>query len=113
VGSTTARVIGPSGAETDSRAVWIRGAADSLLLTLRHSGFVGSLSLGAPGEVRAGIMRSHPTAAALERRSEAAPQPQSEPARQPRNAGARRTTDAIEAAPAVPVVARRSACPTR
>jgi hypothetical protein len=114
----------------DSRAVRAGGAADSLLLTLRRSGYEGTLALGAPGEARAGVMRSHPTAAGIEqaidsegpspaltrRRATSTrrlPAPASPaPRADSRNAQGRPSPEALAAAPAVPIVARRVACPT-
>jgi hypothetical protein len=118
-----ARILGPTGAATDSRAVRAGGTSDSLLLSLRRSGYEGTLALGTPGEARAGVMRSHPTAAGVEqaidsaasaerrvgarRRLPASPAPRAEN----RNAAGPPAADALAAAPAVPIVARRMACP--
>jgi hypothetical protein len=96
-GATTASVLTSAGVETGSRATLGRAGGDSLLFRLRRAGYHGTLALGAPGEVRAGVMRSAPSAApaaAAARGAVAAPAPA-----------------AISAQPAVPVVARKVACP--
>ncbi|MFL5580072.1 MAG: zf-HC2 domain-containing protein [Gemmatimonadaceae bacterium] len=115
-------VLTVAGQATGSQATVTRAGDDSLLLRLRRIGYEGTLALGAPGEARAGVMRSRPletqlgqvvtTATAAEepttarRRAPAAKQaPQ--PAQAPAAAEAR---SAATAAPAVPVVARRIAC---
>lgn len=88
------RVLTADGVDTETRATWTRGGADSVLLRLRRIGFQGTLALGAPGDVRAGVMRSAPISVAP---------------------GQVVTTAAgtVNAAPAVPVVARRTVCPSR
>lgn len=79
------RVLTADGVDTETRATWTRAGADSLLLRLRRIGFQGTLALGAPGEVRGGVMRSAPIAA----------------------------RSGQSATPAVPIVARRMVCPSR
>jgi hypothetical protein len=116
-----ARVSAADGSSSD-RASWTRTGDDSLTFQLRRSGYVGSLTLGAAGDVRAGVMRSAPAALPLsesavaggattqdaEKRSAArrrpaqkaiSPAPAAAPV-PPENAGA----------PAIAVVARRVAC---
>lgn len=61
-----ARVLTAAGAETGTGAVWKRAPNDSLLFTLRRIGFSGSLVLGEPGPVRAGVMRSSQSMMRLE-----------------------------------------------
>ena len=60
----SARVLTPTGQESEARAVFERRGGDSLLFTLRRIGYTGTLAVGVPGEVRAGVMRSAPTGAA-------------------------------------------------
>jgi len=55
---TTARVLTPSGADTEMRAARTPGRTDSLVLRLRRIGYEGSLALDAIGEARGGSMRS-------------------------------------------------------
>ena len=113
-----ARILTPEGAETDSRAMFERTGDDSLVFTLRRIGYTGTLSLGAPGEVRAGVMRSSQTHSALQtmvvpsaetktqksaaRRRVVAPEARVAPVER---------QEAASSAPAVPVVARRIVCP--
>ncbi|MDQ6635428.1 MAG: zf-HC2 domain-containing protein [Gemmatimonadota bacterium] len=54
-----ARVIAADGSSSD-RASWTRTGDDSLTFQLRRVGFTGTLTLGAAGDVRAGVMRSAP-----------------------------------------------------
>ena len=76
-----ARVLTADGVDTGTGATWSRGAADSVVLQLRRPGLQGTLELGAPGDVRAGVMRSAPLPAT--------------------------------AAPAVPIVATKTICPSQ
>jgi hypothetical protein len=126
--SPLARVITPEGASTDTYATWQRGNSDSLQFALRRLGYTGTLVLGEPGDVRAGVMRSSTAFTRLEevvttgvetaeraglRRSDSARSPvRSAPREQPRVA-APSAQNAASSAPAVPVVARRIACPVR
>ena len=123
VAAGRARVLDAAGQSTSTTAVATRTADDSLLLRLRHIGYEGTLTLGAAGDARAGVMRSRPTEARLEamvvtgaaadspaERSRAqraaranAPAAKAAPSTTELNAG-------LGAAPAVPVVARKSAC---
>jgi hypothetical protein len=111
-----------AGQATGSQATVTRAGEDSLLLRLRRIGYEGTLALGAPGDERAGVMRSRPLQTQLEQRVTAAPS--DEPAARPRaRAQARKATpqaqaaapaevaSAVTAAPAVPVVASRIGCP--
>jgi hypothetical protein len=110
-------VLTVAGQATGSQAVVTRTGADSLLLRLRRIGFEGTLALGAPGDARAGVMRSRPLQTQLEQlvvtgaseanvaRRRAAPAPAAKTAPSAAEAEAR------TAAPAVPVVARRVRCP--
>jgi len=113
----TARVLTADGRESDVRAVFERRDGDSLLFTMRRIGYTGTLAVGEPGEVRAGVMRSAPAATMLEatvvtaapapeaRRAMRAKSSAAAPARDSSAASAERT-----AAPAVPVVVRRVEC---
>lgn len=113
----TARVLTADGKESDVRAVFERRAGDSLLFTMRRLGYTGTLAVGEPGDVRAGVMRSARTALALEQAVVTA-LPAAEPRRAMRakaSAAAPRadsSTTATErtAAPAVPVVVRKVDC---
>ena len=113
-----ARILTPEGAETDSRAMFERTGDDSLVFTLRRIGYNGTLSLGAPGEVRAGVMRSSQTHSALQAMvvTSAETKPQKSVAKRRVVAPEARVTpverqEAASSAPAVPVVARRIVCP--
>jgi hypothetical protein len=121
---TTGRSARVSAADrsSDSRAVVTRGGDDSLTFQLRRIGYTGTLTLGAAGDVRPGVMRSAPLMTQLSqvvatsaepqdtgksvtrRRARAAPNTVRESAPSaavpPENA----------AAPAIAVVARRVAC---
>ena len=55
---TLARVLTPTGGETETRAVATRVSADSLVLRLRRIGYDGTLALIGNGDARAGVMRS-------------------------------------------------------
>jgi hypothetical protein len=128
-GSTRrAPVMTVAGQPTETLADVTRAGDDSLLFRLLRIGYEGTLSLGAAGDARAGVMRSRqsnlqlsevvttaaPTSAdASERR--AAPSGRAKaavraPAPAPAAAAAEERS-AETAAPAVPVVARRVACP--
>jgi hypothetical protein len=78
---SSARVLTPAGQDAEARAVFQRRGGDSLLFTLRRIGYTGTLAVGAPGEVRTGVMRSTPA-----------------------------TTLEQAASPAVPVVVRKVGC---
>jgi hypothetical protein len=120
-----AAVFTVAGQATGSQASVTRAGDDSLLLRLRRLGFEGSLALGAPGDVRAGVMRSRPAELRLEEtvvtatgaeeprdqrgRARAAKRvPQAAPPPPP----VAEVRSAVTAAPAVPVVARRIGCPS-
>jgi hypothetical protein len=115
------RVMTVAGQPTEVLADVTRGGDDSLLFRLRRIGYEGTLALGAPGDARAGVMRSRASAAQLseavvtaaadarERRAVAGGRPKSAaPVPAPPTA---EEQSAMTAAPAVPVVARRVACP--
>jgi hypothetical protein len=124
-----ARVLTADGVDTGTGATWSRGSADSVFLRLRRVGFQGTLALGLPGDVRAGVMRSAPLQLALSEVVTTAAGTAAEPARtRARTRAAAPTTnapagtaaapaapatDAASAAPAVPIVARRTTCPSR
>jgi hypothetical protein len=55
---TTARILTPTGGETEARASWARTGPDSLVLRLRRIGYNGSLALSAIGDAKSGVMRS-------------------------------------------------------
>ena len=56
----TARVLTADGKPSNVRAVFERRGGDSLLFTMRRIGYTGTLAMGEPGAVRAGVMRSAP-----------------------------------------------------
>jgi hypothetical protein len=112
---SAARVLTPAGQDAEARAVFERRSGDSLVFTLRRIGYTGTLAVGAPGEVRAGVMRSAPSATLLESTVVTAAPGASErralrkpSAAQPRADSA--TTAPEHAAPAVPVVVRKVEC---
>lgn len=112
----TARVLTGDGKESDVRAVFEHRAGDSLLFTMRRIGYTGTLAVGEPGDVRAGVMRSAPSALALDQVVVTAA-PTAEPRRAMRakaSAAASRedSTAAAQrrATPAVPVVVRKVPC---
>lgn len=108
----SARVLTPAGQDDGARAVFERRGDDSLLFTLRRIGYTGTLAVGAPGDVRAGVMRSAPAAMQLEANVvTAAPTVGGErrALRKPESA-AKPSADAAPASPAVPVVVRRVEC---
>lgn len=116
----TARVLTADGKESDVRAVFERRDGDSLLFTMRRIGYTGSIAMGAPGDVRAGVMRSAPSASALSevvvtaapttepRRAMRAKSSTATPREDSAASAAQRT-----AAPAVPVVVRKVGCGQR
>jgi anti-sigma factor RsiW len=114
--SSAARVLTPAGKDAEARAVFERRGGDSLLFTLRRIGYTGTLAVGAPGEVRAGVMRSTPSATLLESTIvTAAPIAGERRAlRKPSAAQARADSAAApperDASPAVPVVVRKVGC---
>ncbi len=125
-GSDRTRVYTASGARSETQALVVRGSSDSLLFTLRRQGYDGTLALGSPGEVRAGVMRSRPTSVALaDSGVETAAVRVDKPATGARTAvpqrkrvpssntaaAAAETRSAMRAAPAIPVVATRVRCP--
>jgi hypothetical protein len=113
-------VLTVAGQATGSQAMVTRAGADSLLLRLRRIGYEGTLALGAPGDARAGVMRSRPLETQLEQVVTTAV-PAEEPSTARRRAAAAKripqaaptaeARSAVTAAPAVPVVARRISCP--
>jgi hypothetical protein len=114
--SSTARVLTPAGQDAEARAVFQRRSGDSLLFTLRRIGYTGTLAVGTPGEVRAGVMRSAPAAMRLESAVVTAA-PNSDERRALRKpSAAQRRADSVataperDAAPAVPVVVRKVGC---
>lgn len=115
--TTSARVLTPAGQNTEAQATFERRGSDSLLFTLRRIGFTGTLAVGAPGDVRAGVMRSAPASMQLESVVVTAAPTPAEQRRALRTPTAARTrADSApkaperEAAPAVPVVVRRVEC---
>ena len=120
-------VLTVAGQATGSQALVTRAGEDSLLLRLRRIGYEGTLALGAPGEARAGVMRSRPAQAELSQvvvsaaaADEPAPQRRrAAPAKAaPRAAATKDVSAAVaeersaaSAAPAIPVVAHRISCP--
>jgi hypothetical protein len=116
-------VLTVAGQATGSQAVVTRAGDDSLVLRLRRIGYEGTLALGAPGDARAGVMRSRPAESRLEQMVVTAT-PADEPSSARRRApvakqapqaaqapAAAEARSAATAAPAVPVVARRISCP--
>ena len=119
--SSAARVLTPAGQDAEARAVVERRGGDSLLFTLRRIGYAGTLAVGAPGEVRAGVMRSSPSATLLESTVVTAAPSAGErralrkpSAAQTRAARTRADSAASaperDASPAVPVVVRKVGC---
>ncbi|HEX5970468.1 MAG TPA: zf-HC2 domain-containing protein, partial [Gemmatimonadaceae bacterium] len=114
--SGAARVLTPAGQDADARAVVERRAGDSLLFTLRRIGYTGTLVVGAPGEVRAGVMRSAPSATLLESTVVTAVPSASERRTLRKSSAAQSRTDSAatsaehDARPAVPVVVRKVGC---
>jgi len=114
--SSAARVLTPAGQDAEARAVFQRRSGDSLLFTLRRIGYTGTLAVGTPGEVRAGVMRSAPSAMLLESTVVTAAPGASErrALRKPSAAQARADSAAApperDASPAVPVVVRKVGC---
>jgi len=113
----SARVLAADGTESDVRAVFERRDGDSLLFTMRRIGYTGTLAVGEPGEVRAGVMRSAPAATMLEATVvTAAPAPEARRAMRAKSSAAAPAKDSSAAtaertaAPAVPVVVRRVEC---
>ena len=114
---SSARVLTPAGQDAGAAALVQRRDGDSLLFTLRRIGYTGTLAVGAPGDVRAGVMRSAPSAMQLEATVvTAAPSAGERRAlRKPSAAQARAdsapaTTPERDASPAVPVVVRKVGC---
>jgi hypothetical protein len=127
-GGRAARVLTPAGQPTEANASVTRAGADSLLLRLRRMGYEGTLALGAPGDARAGVMRSRQSQLQLgsvvttgvEPRADAPAARRARPERTPVSKSVPVPTDSamasaletgLSAAPAVPVVARRISCP--
>jgi anti-sigma factor RsiW len=113
----SARVVTADGRDTDVRARFERRGEDSLLFTLQRIGYSGTLAIGAPGEIRAGVMRSAPVSMALGEvvvTSEPSAAEQRRALRKPSAAAAARADSAAaparDATPAVPVVLRKVAC---
>lgn len=113
--SNAARLVMTTGQESEAHAVFERRGDDSLLFTLRRIGYTGTLAVGVPGEVRAGVMRSSPATMHLESVVVTAAPTAGESRRALRKSSAARADSAPpapdrEAAPAVPVVVRRVEC---
>jgi hypothetical protein len=127
-----ARVLTADGVDTGTGATWTRSGADSILVRLRRLGFQGTLALGTPGDVRSGVMRSAPLALALGEVVTTAAGTESAPPTMARRRARTRVdqpaastsankapgspavaADAVNAAPAVPIIARQTACPSR
>lgn len=115
--NATVRVLSPAGQDAEAQAVLERRGNDSLFFTLRRIGYTGTLAVGAPGEVRAGVMRSAPTALQLESVVVTGASPATEQRRalrKPSAAQSRADSAAAsanrDAAPAVPVVVRKVDC---
>lgn len=114
--SAGARILTATGQDSEAHAVFEHRGGDSLLFSLRRLGYTGTLAVGVPGEVRAGVMRSAPTSLQLESVVATAAPRASEPKRALRaqSAGARSDSASVaadrEAAPAVPVVVRKVEC---
>ena len=113
----SARVLTADGRESDVRAVFERRGGDSLLFIMRRIGYTGSLAVGEPGDVRAGVMRSAPAALALAQTVvTAAPAAEPRRALRPKAGAAASREDSAAAAaqqrgaPAVPVVVRKVEC---
>ncbi len=113
----SAHVVSGDGHDTEVRARLERRADDSLVFTLQRVGYSGSLAVGAPSDVRAGVMRSSPTAMALGQVVVTAAPNAAEQRRALRKSSAAEAAradsaaaPAHDAAPAVPVVLRKVKC---
>ena len=117
----TARVLTADGKPSNVSAVFEHRGGDSLLFTMRRIGYTGTLAMGEPGAVRAGVMRSAPAELSLEQTVVTA-MPRPAPAPEARNAlrakagaAAPREDSAAASAqrraiPAVPVVVSKVEC---
>jgi hypothetical protein len=121
-----ARVLTVAGQDVGAFATVTRAGADSLVFQLHRIGYEGTLALGAPGDARAGVMRSRPSELQLgavvttatdaasdepaERRARAQVRKAVPQAAAPSAAARADAQSAAAAAPAVPVVARRIGC---
>jgi hypothetical protein len=124
---TNARVLTPSGGETEARAYLQYNGADSALFRLRRIGYSGNMTLAATGATRAGTIRSTASTARLSEvvvtsadanASQATKRAAAPPAAAPTrvNPAAPAATpaapsDELAAAPAVRVTARQISCP--
>jgi hypothetical protein len=114
----SARVLTADGHDADVRARFERRGDDSLLFTMQRIGYSGTLTVGAPGEVRAGVMRSAPAMMTLGQvvvTAEPGAVEQRRALRKPSTAAPARPDSAPaaperDAAPAVPVVVRKVGC---
>jgi hypothetical protein len=116
-----ARVSAADGSSS-GQASWTRTGDDSLTFRLRRIGYTGTLTLGAAGDVRPGVMRSAPMTTQLsETVVTGAPTAQDADKRAPArrraapsmvrpNAPAAAAPPENAGAPAVAVVARRVGC---
>jgi hypothetical protein len=117
---STARVLTGDGKPSDVSAVFERRGGDSLLFTMRRIGYTGTIAMGEPGEVRAGVMRSAPATVSLEQTvvtaTGAIPAPEARRAMRSKASAPSAREDSVAASaqrraiPAVPVVARQVAC---
>jgi hypothetical protein len=116
----SARVLTPDGREADAHARFERRGGDSLLFTLQRIGYSGTLTVGAPGEISAGVMRSSPAMLALSevvvtaepdtRQRRALRKPSRAASSAPARADSAPTAPERDATPAVPVVVRKVGC---
>jgi hypothetical protein len=123
-----ARILTPSGGETEARAYLQYNGADSAMFRLRRIGYTGNMTLLVTGAGRAGTMRSGAATAMLSevvvtsvgedasqaRKRMTAPPGAAPPraAAPPPAAAGAPARDELAAMPAVPVTARQVSCPT-
>lgn len=113
----SARVLTAAGQDADARATFEHRGGDSIVFTLRRIGYSGTLAVGAPGEISAGVMRSAPAMSALNEVVVTTAPKATEQRRALRKSSATApvrddsvTTADREAAPAVPVVVSKVRC---
>lgn len=94
---TEARILTPSGSDTEARAFLQHNGADSVFFRLRRIGFSGSMTLAVTGATRSGTIRSSVAGA---------------PAPSAAKRAASAPADDARGATAISVTARRVSCPT-
>ena len=116
----SARVLTAPGQDADTRATFEHRGGDSIVFTLRRIGYSGTLAVGGPGEISAGVMRSAPAVSALNEVVVTSAPRATEQRRALRKPGAAAPVVADsatkadrEAVPAVPVVVKKVECSGR